>query len=60
MWGRVRLPAFVDPYVPAVMEALLAPFYWTYKVSWDPALGCDWEHGQVWHKGGRLGAKRGP
>ncbi len=33
VWGRLWLPAAVNPYVPAVMEALLTPFWLAYKVS---------------------------
>ena len=34
VWGRLWLPAAVNPYVPAVMEALLTPFWLAYKVGW--------------------------
>lgn len=33
VWGRLWLPAAINPYVPAVMEVLLTPFWLAYKAS---------------------------
>ena len=31
VWGRLRLPAAVNPHIPAVFEVLLTPVYGLYK-----------------------------
>lgn len=42
VWGRLWLPAAVNPYVPAVMEALLTPFWLAYKVGRLASAGGGW------------------
>ena len=31
VWGRVHLPAVLEPHVPVVLDALMLPLFWAYK-----------------------------